>query len=356
MKALVCELCGSNEFVKEDGYFVCQHCHTKYSPEEAKKIMVEGTVDVSGSIVKVDDSRELENLYKIARQAKDDDDGESAIKYYEQIKVKDPDSWEAIFFSLYFRTMKCSIAGIASAAISFANCLQTTIELIDTFIRDDNEKKVACAEVLDYSERAATTLFRGAQNHFVGINSDIRMNYFKEYQMRAASSFSIMELLGDIIERQFNDNELIKPLASKAWKSVVNLVSEYYGGFPETLDKLQDCPIDIKGVIRKIQRIELDYNPPLGKKKSGCYVATAIYGSYDCPEVWTLRRFRDNTLAETWYGRAFIRTYYAISPKIVKWFGKTEWFKNMWKPMLDKMVKDLQAKGVENTPYNDRQW
>ena len=41
--------------------------------------------------------------------------------------------------------------------------------------------------------------------------------------------------------------------------------------------------------------------------KSACYVATAVYGSYDCPEVWTLRRFRDNTLEETWYGRAFIR-------------------------------------------------
>ncbi|NLX93020.1 MAG: hypothetical protein GXZ02_03995, partial [Clostridiales bacterium] len=38
----------------------------------------------------------------------------------------------------------------------------------------------------------------------------------------------------------------------------------------------------------------------------GCYVATAVYGSYDCPQVWTLRRYRDYTLAETWYGRAFI--------------------------------------------------
>ena len=87
-----------------------------------------------------------------------------------------------------------------------------------------------------------------------------------------------------------------------------------------------------------------------------CYVATAVYGSYDCPEVWTLRRYRDYTLAETWYGRAFIRTYYAVSPTLVKWFGKTEWFKNMWKPKLDHMVKRLNEKGVANTPYNDRLW
>jgi hypothetical protein len=88
----------------------------------------------------------------------------------------------------------------------------------------------------------------------------------------------------------------------------------------------------------------------------GCYVATAVYGSYDCPQVWTLRRFRDNTLANTWYGRAFIRTYYAISPTLVKWFGHTAWFKNMWRGKLDKMVNSLQKQGVESTPYQDRNW
>ena len=84
----------------------------------------------------------------------------------------------------------------------------------------------------------------------------------------------------------------------------------------------------------------------------GCYVATAVYGS----QVWTLRRYRDHTLAETWYGRAFIRTYYAISPTLVKWFGEAEWFKNMWKPKLDKMVERLNREGVKDTPYNDRVW
>ena len=92
------------------------------------------------------------------------------------------------------------------------------------------------------------------------------------------------------------------------------------------------------------------------KDSGGCYVATAVYGSYNCPEVWTLRRFRDFTLAESWYGRAFIRAYYAISPTLVKWFGNTAWFKNIWKPALDRMVKQLNASGVENTPYTDKTW
>lgn len=89
-------------------------------------------------------------------------------------------------------------------------------------------------------------------------------------------------------------------------------------------------------------------------KSGGCYIATAVYGSYDCPEVWTLRRFRDYTLAETWYGRAFIHTYYAVSPALVKWFGNTNWFKQLWKGKLDKMVTKLKNEGVEDTPYQDK--
>lgn len=88
----------------------------------------------------------------------------------------------------------------------------------------------------------------------------------------------------------------------------------------------------------------------------GCYVATCVYGDYDCPEVWTLRRFRDNTLGATWYGRMFIRMYYAVSPTIVKWFGNTTWFKQMWKGKLDKLVKRLQNNGIESTSYKDRNW
>ena len=92
------------------------------------------------------------------------------------------------------------------------------------------------------------------------------------------------------------------------------------------------------------------------KPKSGCYVATCVYGSYNCPQVWTLRRFRDNTLGSTWYGRLFIRVYYAVSPTLVKWFGNTNWFKKLWRGKLDRMVEKLKAKGFEDTPYEDKNW
>ena len=90
-----------------------------------------------------------------------------------------------------------------------------------------------------------------------------------------------------------------------------------------------------------------------GPKKNGCYIATAVYGSYDCPEVWTLRRFRDYRLKQTALGRAFVRCYYAVSPHFVKWFGAVNWAKQFMRLPLDRLVSRLQKEGIEDTPYND---
>lgn len=86
------------------------------------------------------------------------------------------------------------------------------------------------------------------------------------------------------------------------------------------------------------------------EKTKGCYVATCVYGSYDCPQVWTLRRYRDSVLAESVFGRLFIRLYYAISPTAVKCFGNFSWFHKLFKTPLDKLVQHLQKEGIEDTP------
>lgn len=88
-------------------------------------------------------------------------------------------------------------------------------------------------------------------------------------------------------------------------------------------------------------------------KKKGCYIATCIYNSYDCPEVWTLRRFRDNYLENSAPGRLFIKCYYAISPKIVDVFGDFNLFRIPCKVALDRFVKFLNRKGFRDDRYED---
>ncbi len=88
-------------------------------------------------------------------------------------------------------------------------------------------------------------------------------------------------------------------------------------------------------------------------RKNGCYIATAVYGSYDCENVWVLRRFRDFKLNRTFFGRCFVKIYYTISPHLVKWFGNTIWFKRLCKKLLDAKVSKLKRKGYSDKPYQD---
>jgi len=89
------------------------------------------------------------------------------------------------------------------------------------------------------------------------------------------------------------------------------------------------------------------------RKVSGCYIATSIYGSYDCPEVWILRRYRDLKLASTRPGRLFILLYYRFSPSLVRRFGDSKLFQKVGRAWLDKLVTKLRSKGYSDSVYYD---
>lgn len=95
-------------------------------------------------------------------------------------------------------------------------------------------------------------------------------------------------------------------------------------------------------------------NHPSTASGGKCYIATAVYGSYDCPQVWVLRRYRDESLLPTWYGRLFVKVYYAVSPKLIRLFGTYKWFNNFWRGYMDNMVNRLRREGICDSKYYDK--
>ena len=92
MKAIVCEMCGSNDIIKINGEYQCQHCKTKYSVEEAKKLIIEGTVDVKGT-VQIDDSNKIDKYQKLASRAFENEQYEQAGEYYSKLLEIEPENW-----------------------------------------------------------------------------------------------------------------------------------------------------------------------------------------------------------------------------------------------------------------------
>lgn len=79
------------------------------------------------------------------------------------------------------------------------------------------------------------------------------------------------------------------------------------------------------------------------KKSEGCYIATMAYGDYNHPKVMVLRRYRDNVLAKSFCGRAFIRIYYWLSPKLVKMLSGHKRINAIIRTVLDVIVKRLHS-------------
>ena len=428
MKQLTCEMCGSNDLVKQDGVFVCQSCGCKYSVEEAKKMMVEGTVEVTGT-VKVDDTARTENYLILAKNACDSKNYLEAENYCNKVIEIEPSNYDAWMFKGYATGWQSTFSNLRiEEAI---NCFtQGIINAPDEFKESINER------VYDDASNLFEAIASLCYKTFIEISSEDVADKIVEHMEKIDYCISLLhpnlqaEYKSALIEVKQGIALTIAEAATKAWRekssyrytktapgvkpyvrtddpsgliecanSSITLFWKAFEWFEEydegATDSMILClkeiisinddlihamhyPIYINGNISQdhvltvdskkirvdkmmrihsmIKNLDPSYHIPERPTVHGCYIATCIYSSYDCPQVWTLRRFRDNTLAKTMSGRAFIRTYYAISPTLVKWFGHTSWFKKIWKGTLDRVVSKLQANGVEDTPYQDRNW
>lgn len=101
-------------------------------------------------------------------------------------------------------------------------------------------------------------------------------------------------------------------------------LESYDKSAPEAQEAFRNWGNDI-ALLRQMYNLMKD-NRPLSEptpqqpqKSGGCFIATAIYGSYNSPEVLLLREFRDSYLVTNSIGKKFVQFYYLISPPIANY-------------------------------------
>lgn len=109
---------------------------------------------------------------------------------------------------------------------------------------------------------------------------------------------------------------------------------------PEQADRYSELIKDKVDFISSVHSGAYD-TPKATGEKGGCYIATAVYGSYFCDEVIALRRYRDDYLAKSKWGRLFIRFYYAVSPQMAKHIKQDSLISKSIKKILDKKIEKL---------------
>jgi hypothetical protein len=77
------------------------------------------------------------------------------------------------------------------------------------------------------------------------------------------------------------------------------------------------------------------------KKMRSCYIATAVYGDINAPEVCRLRRFRDESLNNSRFGRRLSALYYKHSPSLAARLSPNSAVSRVIRRALDFFVRRL---------------
>lgn len=209
MKRLTCEMCGSTDIVKQDGLFVCQNCETKYSVEEARKMMIEGTVEVVGT-VKIDHSDNLDNLVQFARDALEDGRFDDAYGYSTEALTIVSNSPEIIALQSFSVLGKEDI--FTDVPPSYVNSMQRISSILQNSMLSNEEKNNMGKSLLNLLERVIkfkTDVYNeqisklNAQKNRETNETLVRMNLARE------------ELYGNVFTQQMAKTDLEKCLTNK---------------------------------------------------------------------------------------------------------------------------------------------
>lgn len=138
-------------------------------------------------------------------------------------------------------------------------------------------------------------------------------------------------------------------------KKVLTLIDNIYekstanNAKPKFLGELANYRSEI---TTKIKEFDPNYSIPAPKNNDGggCFIATAVYGDYNAPEVIELRDFRDSYLSKYHLGKEFIKFYYQFSPFLASIISRNNLLKLISRVLIVKPVSFfwLKIKGNEN--------
>lgn len=220
MKQLTCEMCGSTELVKQDGFFVCQTCGIKYSIEEARKMMFEGEGDgvPATSIAQVDNTDKIKNYYELAEDAYNAGNNSEAENYCDKIielDFKNYQTWllkgKAVGWQSTLQNFR-----ILESVTAFTKAINNAPEDEKDFVIEETKNQIISLSKALISRRGELFAELPNTNNTNGFISDLTsiFNGLAEFIEQTGTTIDLLDMLSPIAVTINNS-------VTKAWKDVI---------------------------------------------------------------------------------------------------------------------------------------
>ena len=252
MNELMCEMCGSNMVTREGGFYVCQACGTKFP--------VNDPANRSEQSSSYDSFSELDNLYELARRARDRGDAEFGHRYYSEILIRNPNDWEAQYYSGYYRAFLYDYLD-ENAVDELYYSIASAVEIVEG-LEDDEEKNEAIKMFTDETFGLVESFYDAYLEQLEYAYSEV-----EDYEWYLITILELSYLLnnyGDLVENVTDDTFQD---ALDSWIYSIDIHTPMYK-YISFFDKGEhDKYID--GYVEKIHEYNPDYEKPKPKKLFG---------------------------------------------------------------------------------------
>lgn len=262
MKQLTCEMCGSTDLIKQDGVFVCQTCGCKYSIEEARKMMVEGTVEVTGT-VKIDQSGAFNNLLQAAKTAMFDGRFGSAYSQSVEALAIKPDHPELVAIQGLADLGKEAI--ITDVPSSAKNAMSRFFSGLNSWDASFEEKRTTLGNVRKYLQVACKRQYEQLDDEISELRAQ-KVDYSEGEERSAKFNNVAQALAGNVFTAAQAKNELKDVQQRRAHNERIDSKIRKVNDRRSSVSSFESSNTkQIDSAISRVSREESDY---IAKKKA----------------------------------------------------------------------------------------
>ena len=198
---------------------------------------------------------------RLAREARAENNSESAKMYYQKVREEDPENGEAKFFYAYYSLYEGTNGQLPGKFSDLCKGVNASVALIKNSPQPKEEQLKMVGEIVNafVPETWANNKYMHRKNREQKVGDQyVQVFSLSDIKSCAKTGMQAIRDLGDEIVKLYGEDPEAKRLAAVAWKEYVSLAQKMYAYAPKGEAEIYAA---------KVKEVDPSYEMP---KKAGC--------------------------------------------------------------------------------------